>query len=76
MKTMTAIANVQYPKFLLSLSALIICWFFFSYQGLVSAFDIWYISEIFQHCFFVIPGALYLIYLQRQALAGYAITPS
>lgn len=76
MRTVTAMVNLQYPKFLLSLSALIIGWFFFSYQGLVSAFDIWYISEIFQHCFFVIPGALYLIYLQRQALAGYAITPS
>ena len=76
MRTMTAFGNVQYPKFLLSLCALIIGWFFFSYQGLVSAFDIWYISEIFQHCFFVIPGALYLIYLQRQALAGYVITPS
>ncbi len=76
MRALTAIVNVQYPNFLLSLSALIIGWFFFSFQGLVSAFDIWYISEIFQHCFFVIPGALYLIYLQRQALAGYAITPS
>ncbi len=76
MNSMASFANVRYPRCLLGLSALILSWFFFSYQGLVSAIEIWTISEIFQHCFFVIPGSLYLIYLQRQALAGYAISPS
>lgn len=76
MSTMTASSNVESPKILLGLSALIISWFLFSYQGLVTAVEIWYISEIFQHCFFVVPGALYLIYLQRETLATIEFKPS
>ncbi|MBF7072152.1 exosortase A [Glaciecola sp. MH2013] len=40
-------------------------WLGFSLQGLVSAVKIWYISEIFNHCFFVIPVSIYLIWEKR-----------
>ena len=30
------------------------------FQAIYSAANVWYISEIFTHCFFVIPGSIYL----------------
>ena len=48
---------------------LLLCsWLVFSYQGLASAIEIWYISEIFNHCFFVIPVSLYLIWEKRDTI--------
>jgi len=40
-------------------------WLGFTFKGLVSALNIWYISEIFNHCFFVIPVSLYLIWEKK-----------
>lgn len=51
-------------------------WAVFCYVGLRSAIEIWAISEIFQHCFFVFPGAFYLIYQERTKLAHIALSPS
>ena len=51
-------------------------WALFTYDGLVSAIQIWSISEIFQHCFFVIPGAFYLLYQERSALAKLPLQPT
>ena len=42
-------------------------WALVFHKGLVSAVAIWYGSDIFNHCMFVLPGAFYLIYLKRDA---------
>lgn len=42
-----------------------ILWGAFSWQGLVTVVNVWYGNEIFNHGFFIVPGALYLIYLKR-----------
>ncbi len=54
---------------LLSVLGLFVVWFFVFYQAIFSAARIWYISEIFSHGFFVIPGALYFIWRERAKLA-------
>ncbi|RDV29187.1 exosortase A [Alteromonas aestuariivivens] len=45
-----------------------ILWLAFCWQGLWTAAQIWWGNEIFNHGFFIVPGALYLIYLKRYAL--------
>ena len=46
--------------------AVLLClWIGLTFQGLVSAVKIWYISEIFNHCFFVLPVSLYLIWEKK-----------
>jgi exosortase A len=40
-----------------------------SYEGLKTAFGIWSISEIFTHCFFVIPVSCFLIFQKRELLS-------
>ena len=51
-------------------------WALVFHKGLVSAVAIWYGSDIFNHCMFVLPGAFYLIYLKRDALLNTPIKPS
>ncbi|MGS2721778.1 exosortase A [Paraglaciecola aestuariivivens] len=55
---------------------LILAWVWVFWQGLSTAIDIWLISEVFNHCLFVIPGAFYLIYLKRRELDLSLIKPS
>lgn len=43
-------------------------WIWLCWEGLVSVIDIWYGNEIFNHGFFIVPGALYLIYLKKEVL--------
>jgi exosortase A len=38
------------------------------YQGIETAIGVWSVSEIFTHCFLIIPGAFYLILQKREAL--------
>ncbi|GAW95519.1 MULTISPECIES: exosortase A [Colwellia] len=47
------------------IAAIFIAWFYTYYQGIITAVNIWAVSEIFNHCFFVIPGAFFLIYQKR-----------
>tara|TARA_R110002072_G_scaffold302924_1_gene489833 strand:- start:2759 stop:4276 length:1518 start_codon:yes stop_codon:yes gene_type:complete len=54
---------------LLSLLGLFLVWFALFYEAIFSAARIWYISEIFSHGFFIIPGALYFIWRERAKLA-------
>jgi len=60
----------------LPIIAIFIAWFYTYSQGVTTAIDIWIISEIFNHCLLVIPGALYLIYQKRTQLSQYPITPN
>ncbi|MDO6566338.1 exosortase [Alteromonas sp. 1_MG-2023] len=59
-------AKVGRPLHLLSILLVLILWCFFCWQGLVTVVDIWWGNEIFNHGFFVVPGAFYLIYLNRK----------
>jgi len=48
---------------------LLLClWTAFCWQGLTTVVQIWYGNEIFNHGFFIVPGAIYLIYLKRDVL--------
>ncbi|MBE1287777.1 MAG: exosortase [Alteromonadaceae bacterium] len=59
-----------------SLCLVLLGWAFFSIAGISSAVGIWSVSEIFQHCFLVIPGAMYLIWQERSALQQLPIRPA
>jgi exosortase A len=56
------------PLHLLSVLFVFTLWCVFCWQGLVTVIDIWWGNEIFNHGFFVVPGAFYLIYLNRKKL--------
>jgi len=51
------------------IAAIFIAWFYTYYQGLVTAVNIWAISEIFNHCFLVTPISFFLIYQKRALLS-------
>lgn len=51
-------------------------WVTVFFQGLVTAIDIWLISDIFNHCLFVLPGSIYLVYLKRNELSLRLINPN
>lgn len=53
-----------------------IAWIAFFWQGIVTAVDIWLISDIFNHCMFVLPGSFYLIYLKRRELSFSLVKPA
>jgi exosortase len=54
--------------FLICLCLLLSTWTLVFWQGIITAVDIWIISDIFNHCLFVLPGVGYLIYLKRSEL--------
>jgi exosortase A len=54
--------------FLLSSILLLSTWILVFWQGIITAIDIWIVSDIFNHCLFVLPGIAYLIYLKRSEL--------
>jgi exosortase A len=62
-------------NYLLGIS-LFVVWLLVFYQGLTTAIRVWSISEIFTHCFFVIPISAYFIYQKRQQLAKVKIEPN
>ncbi|NTS75954.1 exosortase A [Catenovulum sp. SM1970] len=59
-----------------AISVLFIALSFFFYQTLLSAAEIWAVSEIFNHCFLVVPGSLYLIYRKRDQLINAQLAPN
>lgn len=56
--------------FLWKASILFLLWLGIFWEPIISAARIWYISEIFQHGFFVIPAAFYFIWRERDQLNG------
>lgn len=54
----------------------LLLWLITFYQGLSTAINVWSISEIFTHCFFVVPGAFYLIFKKRQEVLLQPIKPN
>ncbi|WP_339722066.1 exosortase A [uncultured Paraglaciecola sp.] len=61
---------------LLCLLLIVAAWVLVFWQGVKTAVDIWIISEIFNHCLFVLPGVLYLIYLKRAELDVVDVKPN
>ena len=49
-------------------AAILLAWFYTYYQGIATAINLWTTSEIFNHCFFVIPISCFLIYQKRTQL--------
>jgi len=45
-----------------------LAWIYTYYQGIATAVNLWAISEIFNHCFLVIPISFFLIYQKREQL--------
>ena len=62
--------------FYISSLALFGMWLVFCWQGLTTVVEIWYGNEIFNHGFFIVPGAFYLIYLKRFELLSKPIQTS
>lgn len=58
------------------LAVIIIIWCLVFWQGLSTAIDIWLISDIFNHCLFVLPAVGFFIYLKRPQLRPYVIAPN
>jgi len=50
-------------------AVILIAWFYTYYQGIVTAVNLWATSEIFNHCFLVIPISFFLIYQKRKLLS-------
>ena len=63
--------NLSFAKnkaFFVSGFTMLCLWVLFCWRGLSSVVQIWYGNEIFNHGFFIVPGAIYLIYLKRYTL--------
>jgi exosortase A len=63
-------------RLLSSLVVLGVTWCLLFWRGITTAVDIWLESDIFNHCLFVLPGAFYLVYLNRQKLAVLEVRPN
>jgi len=61
---------------LICLLLIAVTWVLVFWQGLTTAVDIWIISDIFNHCLFVLPGVVYLVYLKRAELDVAAVKPN
>ncbi|AUC89125.1 exosortase A [Alteromonas sp. MB-3u-76] len=72
----TALTFAENKAFFISGFAIFCLWVVFSWQGLRTVVEIWYGNEIFNHGFFIVPGAFYLIYLKRKTLLAQPIQTS
>ena len=78
MKGITTSKVDMSPKMSLFICLLIIvvAWVLVFWQGLITAIDVWLVSDTFNHCLFVLPGSLFLIYLKRSELNLSAFKPN
>lgn len=58
----------QYKKAYLQLGITLVFWVLLCWQGIISAAEIWWTNDIFNHGFLIIPASLYLIFLNRDRL--------
>lgn len=58
------------------ISFVLISWGIVFFQGISSAISIWSISEIFTHCFLVLPCSFYFIYKKRVQLLSHQWQPN
>lgn len=59
-----------------TLIVLILLWALAFNQGISSAYQVWITSEIFNHCLFVVPIMLFLVYRQRAQVLQAGIQPT
>tara|TARA_R110000850_G_scaffold22646_12_gene66973 strand:+ start:567 stop:2099 length:1533 start_codon:yes stop_codon:yes gene_type:complete len=64
------------PKYLIFLLISIVLWAILFFETIVSAMGIWYASATYNHCIFVIPISLYLIWQKVPLLLKEPINPS
>ena len=57
-------------------SLLIISWVVLTHVGLVTAIEIWTVSEVFNHCYIVLPASFYLMWEKRKEIAWDKLSPS
>jgi exosortase A len=43
-------------------------WVLLTYQGLITAIEIWTISDVFNHCYIVLPASFYLMWEKRHEI--------
>jgi exosortase A len=55
---------------------LVVAWVLLYQDAILSAAQIWYVSEIFSHGFFIIPGSLYFIWRERDKLTKLTLVPN
>ena len=51
-------------------------WCLLFWQGITTAVSIWLESDVFNHCLFVLPGAFFLMYMNRDKLSINEILPN
>lgn len=61
---------------LICLVLIVAAWVLVFWQGLVTAIDLWLISDTFNHCFFILPGSFFFIYLKRDELDLNCLKPN
>lgn len=66
----------QNKSFYFVVGLALLVWIAIFYQGVLTAIDVWIVSEIFNHCLFVIPFSLYLIYQKKHTLSLHEIKSS
>lgn len=64
------------PKWFYSFVFVCLCWTFFVWNGLSTAIEIWWQNEIFNHCFFIMPCSIYLVYINRFSLFSEPFEPT
>jgi exosortase A len=67
---------IDVKSVLICLLIILAAWVLVFWQGLTTAVDIWIISDIFNHCLFVLPGVLYLAYIKRAELDVLDVKPN
>jgi exosortase A len=67
---------IDVKSVLICLLIILAAWVLVFWQGLTTAVDIWIISDIFNHCLFVLPGVLYLVYIKRAELDVLDVKPN
>ena len=55
-------------KWLVATVIWLVAWALVNQSGLLSAMSVWYINDTYNHCFFIFPGALYMMWQQRGAI--------
>lgn len=67
--------NIQ-VQMLLPILIVLIGWCIVFFPGITTAIDVWSVSEIYTHCFLVIPCSIYFIFQKRHQIISQTIKPN
>ena len=68
-------ANIR-SQWIIFSSLMLIGWFSLTYTGISTAVAIWTVSEVFNHCYIVLPASFYLIWEKRYQINWEKIKPT